>query len=235
METRTATEAPLRPLARREPAWKEVYRSLRLAVLNGRLTPRERLRELDLAAALGVSRTPVREALARLEADGFVVASGRSYAVVDMQEDLVDAYHLRAALEGYAVRLAAERATPEEIAKLRENVTRSREVELSDTVRRARLNEEFHEMLAQASRSRRIIRAFDNQRDLVMTDEDMTVHTAEASQRFLHEHDLIVSAIEMRDGEIADRLMRAHLRHAATLLCEGTEGHAAAIASEEGK
>jgi DNA-binding GntR family transcriptional regulator len=233
MEQAIASSPPLPRLKRREPAWKEVYRHLRMAILNGQFAPNARLLELELANALGVSRTPVREALARLETDGLVTATERSFIVSDLREDLVDAYHLRAALESYAVRLAAERATPQEIEQLRDNVARSYKVDLSDTVQRAQINEEFHRMLAAASRSPRIRRAFETQRDLVMTDEDMRLHTPEALQRFLREHDMIVSAIEMRDPDTAERLMRAHLRHAVTLLVEGAQGHAVAIAREE--
>jgi DNA-binding GntR family transcriptional regulator len=219
---------------RREPAWRGVYRSLRLAILNGDLAPEARLLEVDLAHSLGVSRTPLREALVRLEADALITATGRGgYVVSDPREGLADAYHLRAAIEGYSVRLAAERASAGEIAALRDNVARSRLVDLADTVQRAKLNAEFHEMLATAARSPRLLRAFTNHRELVMTDEDMTLHTEEASRKFVHEHDLIVSAIEMRNGDMADSIMRTHLRHASTLLREGPSGHAAEIAREE--
>lgn len=218
---------------RRESAWRGVYRSLRMAILNGHLAPDARLLEMELAQSLGVSRTPLREALVRLEADGLVVATERGYVVSDPRDGLADAYHLRAAIEGYAVRLAAERATTEEIAALRDNVAQSRLVDLADTIERAQLNAAFHQMLATASRSPRILRAFTSHRELVMTDEDMTLHTPEASRKFLNEHDMIVSSIEMRDGEMADRIMRAHLRHASTLLCRGPAGHAAEIAREE--
>jgi GntR family transcriptional regulator of vanillate catabolism len=219
---------------RREPAWRGVYRSLRLAILNGDLAPEARLLEADLAESLGVSRTPLREALVRLEADGLIAETGRvGYVVSDPRDSLADAYHLRAAIEGYAVRLAAEKASVEEIAALRENVAQSRLMALADTVGRARLNSEFHHLLATASRSPRLLRAFTNHRELVMTDEDMSLHTEEAARKFIHEHDLIVSAIEMRNGDMADSIMRAHLRHASTLLRQGPSGHAAEIAREE--
>ncbi len=219
--------------SRREPAWRAVYRSVRMQILKGELTPGARLFEVEQAQSLGVSRTPMREALVRLEADGLVAATERGFVVSDPRDGLVDAYHLRAAIECYAVRLAAERASETEISALRSNVAQSRLVDLADTVRRAQLNAQFHEMLAVASRSPRMLRAFVNHRELVMADEDMTLHTVEASRRFVNEHDMIVSAIEMRDGDLADRIMRAHLRHAATLLREGPTGHAAQIAREE--
>lgn len=206
---------------RPEPAWRNAYRQLRMAIINRELAPRLRLIETDLAQTLGISRTPLREALARLEVDGLVTtAKSGGYAVSDMREDLFDAYDLRAAIEGYGARLAAERVTDGEIMRLRENVTISQRVALSDRNQRARLNIEFHEIVVSATRSPKIIHAFTNIRDLILTDEDMTLHSEEAHQRFIREHDLITSAIEMRDGDIADRLMRKHLLSARELLLQ---------------
>lgn len=229
------TSPALTPLKRREPAWKAVYRTLRNAIINREYEPNARLLELDLAKALGVSRTPVREALARLEVDGLIVATERSFVVTDPRADLADGYHFRAALEGYGARLAAERASADEIARMRRNVEESLTVDIGNTVLRARLNEEFHSLVATASRSPRILRAFSAHRDLVMSNEDMTLHTPEALKRFLREHDMIVSAIEMRDPDTAEGVMRTHMRHALTLLSEGPLGHAAEIAREDGR
>jgi len=206
---------------RPEPAWRSAYRHLRMAIINRELAPRIRLIETDLAQTLGISRTPLREALARLEVDGLVTtAKSGGYAVSDMREDLFDAYDLRAAIEGYGARLAAERITDEEIARLRENVTISQSVALSDRSTRARMNIEFHEIIVAATRSPKIIHAFNNIRDLILTDEDMTLHSEEAQRRFIREHDFIASAIEMRDGDVADRLMRKHLLSARELLMQ---------------
>ncbi|MCW5679966.1 MAG: GntR family transcriptional regulator [Xanthobacteraceae bacterium] len=206
---------------RPEPAWRNAYRQLRMAIINRELTPRVRLIETDLAQTLGISRTPLREALARLEVDGLVTAAkSGGYAVSDMREDLFDAYDLRAAIEGYGARLAAERINDEEIKRLRQNVTVSQAVALSDRLKRAQLNIEFHEIIVSATRSPKIIHAFTNIRDLILTDEDMTLHSEEAHRRFIREHDLIASAIEMRDSEIADRLMRKHLLSARELLLQ---------------
>ncbi|MCC7347074.1 MAG: GntR family transcriptional regulator [Variibacter sp.] len=204
---------------KREPIWRGVYRNLRLAILNRDIAADTRLIEVDLAQALGVSRTPLREALARLEADGLIGASkGGGYVVTDPREELSDAYHFRAAIEGYGARLAAERVTRQEIKALRDNVEANRTIDLADVKGRAELNADFHHILANASRSPRIIRAFENIRDFIMTDEDMRLHTEEACRQFVHEHDLIVSALEMRDGSMADRIMRVHLRRAVRLL-----------------
>ncbi|MBK9605968.1 MAG: GntR family transcriptional regulator [Betaproteobacteria bacterium] len=88
-------------LASREPTWKGVYRNLRLAILNLEIAPDTRQDEVKLAAALGVSRTPLREALSRLEMDGLISAAtgGSCTSITDPRENLADAYHLRAQLE----------------------------------------------------------------------------------------------------------------------------------------
>lgn len=205
--------------SRPEATWKGVYRSLRLAILNRELQPSLRLIETDLADALGVSRTPLREALARLEVDGLVTATrSGGYVVADLREDLVDSYHLRAAIEGYAVRLAAERITNEQLEALRRSVAASEHVPLADRQTRAQLNLEFHQLLAEASGSPKIVHAFNNIRDLILTDEDMTLHSEDVYRRFVREHGLIALALEMRDGDLADRIMRQHLNSAVDLL-----------------
>jgi DNA-binding GntR family transcriptional regulator len=204
---------------RPEATWKGVYRTLRLAILNRELLPSSRLIEIDLSAALGVSRTPLREALARLEVDGLVTATrSGGYIVSDLREDLVDAYHLRSAIEGYAARLAAGRISAEELQTLQRNVAESEHVPLTDRQTRAQMNLEFHQVLAEASRSAKIIHAFNNIRDLILTDEDMSLHSEDIYRRFIREHGLIVVALEMRDGDLADRIVRLHLTNAVDLL-----------------
>ena len=208
-------------LPKREAIWKGVYRNLRLAILNREFAPGARLIEVELSQAMGVSRTPLREALAQLKSDGLISAADRSgYVVADPRQDLLESYHLRAAIEGYAARLAAERITNPEIQALRENVRVSMAVDLSDTRSRAALNLEFHQMVARASRAPRILQAFENLHEFIFTDEDMRLHSLEDCRQFLREHELVVSALELRDGDTADRIIRAHLHRAAALLRE---------------
>lgn len=211
-------------LPRREPTWKGVYRNLRLAILSRNLQPGTRLIETELSQALGVSRTPLREALAKLKQDGLINSAGRAgYLVTDPRQDITDAYHVRAAIEGYAARLAAQNITNLEIQRLRENVAANMAIDLADTARRAELNLEFHEIVAHASRSPRMIQAFENQREFIFTDEDMQLHTLEACRQFVREHSLLVDALELRDGDKADQIVRAHLHRAADLLLDSDQ------------
>jgi len=102
----------LKPLDRPVALADQVYQTLRHQLRTGRIGPSERLQEVALATQLGVSRTPVREALARLASEGLVEADGRSFAVPGLtSEDLADIYALRSLLEPEAVRLASASAT----------------------------------------------------------------------------------------------------------------------------
>lgn len=206
-------------LPKREPTWRGVYRNLRIAILNGAFPPGSRLLEVELSEAMGVSRTPLREALAQLKLDGLISNAERGgYFVTDPRDDLLDTYHVRSAIEGYAARLAAEAITNVEIQALRENVAANAAADLADTATRAELNLAFHTMIAKASRSPRIIQAFENLREFIFTDEDMRLHSPEDCLQFVREHELLVNALEMRDGDTADRIARAHLHRAVALL-----------------
>lgn len=204
---------------RREPTWKGVYRNLRIAILNGTFPVGSRLLEVEISQAMGVSRTPLREALAQLRLDGLISSAERGgYFVSDPRDGLLDSYHVRTAIEGYAARLAADAISNVEIQALRKNVAASASTDIADTETRAKLNLEFHTMIANASRSPRIIQAFGNLREFIFTDEDMQLHSPEDCRQFVREHELLVNALELRDGDAADRVLRAHLHRAAALL-----------------
>src|SRR5579859_8257976 len=97
----------------------EVYEELRQAIVEGRIRPNERLIELELARALNVSRTPVRESILQLVADGLVVSRRRGWVVREHSpEEIREIYEVRAALEGFAANLAAVRATDEQLAEI---------------------------------------------------------------------------------------------------------------------
>lgn len=97
----------------------EVYEQLRAAIVQGSIRPNERLIETDLAERLDVSRTPVRESMLRLAGDGLIMSQRRGWIVREHSADEIrQVYEVRAALEGFAARLAAERATTEELAQI---------------------------------------------------------------------------------------------------------------------
>ena len=137
-----------------------VYDRLCEQIRSGTIRPGARLTETELAARLGVSRTPVREAIRRLEADGLVDHQPRSGAVVRQlaYPEIMELYEMRTVLEGTAARLSARAASPMELEALRSiNAEMARAVE--DAARLVRLNRQFHARLLDAARNRFLLRA----------------------------------------------------------------------------
>lgn len=191
-----------------------IYRVLRHGIVHGNLAPGERLRSDALAAELRVSRTPVREALRKLEAEGLVAHAGSGLIVRTFSEqDLTELFYVREALEGMAARLAAENATPSEIEEIRElledmeSVRRSKDV---DAFRR--LTGEFHQLIGRASHNGRLSDALKSLLDHVRQVQTSTLHVAGRPAEALKEHRGVLAAIVARDGERAEKLAREHRR-----------------------
>lgn len=193
---------------------KDAYTLILEAIEAGTYKPGDRLVESELAERLGVSRTPVREALQRLETQSMLTRDGRSLIVASLDHNqLAELYVVRSELEGLAARLAARHATDEEIRVLRAMVEEDRA--LSDRPRElARANKRFHRQIHLASHNRFLVQ----QLDLVHRSMALMATTSLAaegrSEVALAEHDRIVRAIEARDGEAADQALKTHISRA---------------------
>lgn len=148
-------------VARTEPApnrSSEVYEELRRAIVEGRIRPNERLIEAELAERLKVSRTPIREGMQRLAADGLVLSRRRGWVVREHStQEITDIYEVRAALEGYAARLAAQRASDEmlsAIVKIHEGYVA--ELEHTNRGHLIEHNDDFHNAVVAASGNARL-------------------------------------------------------------------------------
>jgi DNA-binding GntR family transcriptional regulator len=205
------------------------YETLRSGILDGRYPAGQRLGELDLAADLGLSRTPVREALRRLGSEGLIEhlpnrgARVRTWTV----EDLEETYELRAVVEGLAARRAASRVTPDVVARLAELADEMVTVDPSlghrppgDFDDLAALNAEFHALIARSSGSGQISATLSGlvQFPLVMrTYHRYTPHALARSHAHHHE---LVDALRAADGHWAESVMRSHVLAARTVLLE---------------
>ena len=212
---------------RQQPQSLKALMGVRDLVLGGHARPGERLSEVAIAEKLGISRTPIRAALARLEQEGLleIIPSG-GYAVRGFaREEVLDAIELRGVLEGTAARLAAERGVPparmraiKELVRALEETVRDRPVDM-EFERYVDLNAAFHEALAGLSGSDTIRReiervtrlpfaspsAFlDKQADVPAFRQSLLVGQAQ--------HKAIVNAIELREGGRAEALAREHAR-----------------------
>jgi GntR family transcriptional regulator, rspAB operon transcriptional repressor len=191
------------------------YERLRQAIIDGEFEPGKRLTELGIAALFGISRTPIREAFFRLERDGLVRGTrGWGIEVVDPRQELTDIYHIREALEGRAARLAAERGSDEEIARIVALAQASADTDPNDVDTRARLNEEFHLAITAASHAERLRRLVGEYRELFASPRRLRRLTREETRRAVDDHRLIADAIRRRDAEAAEAAVRLHLHHA---------------------
>ncbi|WP_126975871.1 GntR family transcriptional regulator [Frigidibacter oleivorans] len=193
---------------------KDAYTLILEAIEQGAYRPGDRLVEAELAERFGVSRTPIREALQRLETQSMVARDGRSLIVASLDHNqLAELYVVRAELEGLAARLAAQHATPEEIRVLREMVEADRAL-VDDPGALSRANRRFHRMIHLSSHNRYLVQ----QLDLVHRSMALMASTSLAgegrTETALAEHSAIVAAIEARDGAAAQDSLRDHISRA---------------------
>jgi DNA-binding GntR family transcriptional regulator len=192
-----------------------VYSTLRHCIVLGDLAPGERLRSDGLATRLGVSRTPVREALRKLEAEGLVSVAPRLGLVVReiSEQDLSEIFAIREALEAAAARLAAENATATEIADIRDLLE-----DMDATLQRGELQlfreltAEFHLCVCRAAHNGRLLRMLKDLQDQVRHLKTSTLFIEGRAQEALREHRELLQALEARDVERAEALSRAHRR-----------------------
>jgi len=189
---------------------------IRQAIIDGRLEPGRRLKEEELARELGISRTPVREALLMLQAEGLVDASPNRGATVRSHtaEGLDDLYQLRALLEGYAARRAAGRLTEQGLADLRascgrfETLLEKEETELRELVRE---NMVFHEAILQGAGSGRLASMVRKVIELPLVYRSYIWYSPEQQRISGHYHQQITNALEARDAERAELVMKEHI------------------------
>jgi len=191
----------------------QVYKQLRKAILRGKLAAGSRLIESRIAKDLGVSRTPVREAISRLVAQGIVKEiEGGVRVVADMEIEIKDVFAIRQLLEGYAVRLAAENASQEELSEIDQVCEASmRAVDSTSTAERAALNNIFHGAIAKASRSERLIKIIKEFYEYSITEEMMPFYGEESTREHVEQHRNIARALMARDSDKAEVMMKNHL------------------------
>ncbi len=193
---------------------KDAYQLILEAIDIGSYKPGDRLVESDLAERFGMSRTPIREALQRLETQSLLRRDGRSLIVAALDHNqLAELYVIRTELEGLAARLAAKHATPEEIRVLRDMVEEDKKF-VDDPAALSRANRRFHKQIHLASHNRYLVQ----QLDLVHRTMALLATTSLAVEgrglAALGEHQRIVAAIESGDGDGAHRALKEHISRA---------------------
>jgi DNA-binding GntR family transcriptional regulator len=191
-----------------------VYATLREAILSRVLHPGQPFAEEDLANAFGVSRTPIREAILRLEAERLLERRGKRRLSVTAisPEEILEIYDVRVVLDGLAAGLAASKSTPPEISQLRWlNDQLAERGQHSDFAAMTMLNLEFHEALAKAGRNWFLHNQLQGIQDWVRRFERSTFEFPDRWKGVIAEHDAIILAIEARDTAGAEQAAKTHM------------------------
>lgn len=191
-----------------------VFNTLREAILRGDLVPGERLMELQLAAKLGVSRTPIREAIRMLEQEGLAITIPRKGAIVAgmTEKDMQDVLEIREALEELSVQVACDKITEEEIARLRENMENFEDsLKSGDLKRMAEADVEFHDVIYQATDNLKLINMLNNLREQMYRYRVEYLKNPSNHEQLLREHEAIYRGIMEKDKDAVTEMIRKHI------------------------
>jgi len=199
-----------------------VYESLRDAVSDGRIAVGERVREEEIARNLGVSRTPVREALQRLHQRGLLVfGNGRGLVVAELsQHQVLQLYAMREILEGSAARFAAQHANATDVSilyRLQKDLAEAK----PDALLLVTLNRRFHQAIYEAAHNQYLMQTLNMLHDSLALLHNATFRVPSRRSESDEEHRRIVAAIEKRDPDAAEEAAREHIRQAQRTRFEG--------------
>ncbi len=195
---------------------ERAYEHLKASILAGQFSPGERLTEEHLAKQLGISRTPIREALHKLETEGLIkpLASRGFVASQDSKEEIEELFEIRAVLEGYALRVICGRITDSVLDELEKTVERAQ-----DALGRKSLDEvfqwntRFHDMLHELITDRhRLNQQMVTMRQYVLRYRKNTLQYPDGGGRTVDGHRKILLALRLRDPDLCERLMRDHIQ-----------------------
>lgn len=203
-----------------KPLREIVLEALREAIVSGVLEPGERLMEIQLAEEMGVSRTPVREAIRKLELEGFVVMIPRKGAYVAgvSYKDVKDVFEIRASLESLAAGLAAEKITDEELEQMERVLHYEREPDTLEEM--VQSDVDFHALLYKASRNERLIGILGNLREQIQRFRTTSLAVPGRVKYAIQEHRDIADAVARHDLEEAQSLAYSHIENAVNTMLD---------------
>lgn len=191
-----------------------VFKALREAIITGELKPGERLMEIKLAKELGVSRTPVREAIRKLELEGLVIMTARKGAEVAPinEKDLMEVLEIRKNLEGLACELAADNATRANIKQFKElNALIEEAVNKEDIEEITKRDVDFHEAIYAITNNRRLIQMLHQLKEHIFRYRLEYIKDMKNKGAIVEEHNRIITAIEKNDTKNAKKEIEKHI------------------------
>jgi DNA-binding GntR family transcriptional regulator len=204
----------------------QAYQELKRIILERQIPPGGKLNEGDLAKALGISRTPIREAINRLEKEGLVkiIPQRGAFVVQFTEKDIYELFLIRENLEGLAAYLAATNMSEKDLAKLESAVVGFSEPFDEKEIRRyAREDFKFHQAVVQFSEAQRLINLISTLHDYIRIFRLTTVGVSGRMKTSLDEHQELLEAFRRRKPEEAERKMRDHIRHVRDGVMENIE------------
>lgn len=200
-----------------KPLSEIVFETLRDAIISQLLFPGERLMEIKLAEEMGVSRTPVREAIRKLELEGFVVMVPRkgAYVAEISRQDIREVFEIRCALEVLAVGLAAQRITEEELAEMNGYILKEAEETKANNLKSIiEIDAKFHGVLYKAARNQRLLQIINNLQEQLHRFRSASLARPGRDKIALEEHKEIIEALSRRDTDQAKDLAKKHIKKA---------------------
>lgn len=204
-----------------------IAEELKQAILVGKLAAGEKLVEEQLTASLKVSRVPLREALRSLETEGYVTFFPNEQVVVSKPtlDEVEDNYSITSVLEGLAARLAVERSSPEEIARLRElHELLKKAYREKNAERYFEANSRFHRFIAELARNERLYHLIDQMRQEIRKARIVSLHLPQRLDHSMREHDQIMDAFLKKNPELAEEMVNRHLRNHMEALKKALHG-----------
>ena len=231
---------PSAPKIQRTLIGDQVYAIIWKQIVSHKLRPGDKLSDLRLSEELGVSRTPVREALFRLAQDGIVRAeSRRGFTVATFsRQDVDEAYDVRTALEVMAVRRAVAHLTDERIDAAQRALDEGRGLVATGNAGARELwlkvDRDFHRMISTASQNQRLVSMLDTLQAQIRAFHVYVTHTRPIQQRVIDQHQVILDALRSRDGKAAEQAMEHHVQSVKRHILTRFVGESEALPSAQG-
>jgi len=214
-------------MERHQTLRERILETIRDAIMSGALKPGEKVAEPELAERFGISRTPIREAFRQLESEGYLTVIPRKGAVVVSfsQKDVEEFYAIKSILEGYAARRACENMTDRDIEKLRSVNEKLRTLAREGDVKHFfKIHNDFHDLFIKAADNEKLIELINNLMQKFQRLRIASLSLPGRMQISVEEHDKIIDAFELRNGEQAEKLVRKNAEYGGMVLMQGKHG-----------
>jgi len=216
----------LKPLAERKSAGQNIFDLLRRAITSGDISSGSRMVESHIAAIMGVSRTPVREALHKLEREGLLTRQqSGGYTVTGLtRKDIEESFGIRAVLEGYAAKLATVEHTPEDLKPLCRKIDQfEKHLQTDDLEALPKINTELHDMLYSLSRNRSLIKIINDLKDQFLRFRKIILKDKALALASHQDHREMLAMMQRRQAEDVEELVREHILRGLTAVLEQYE------------